>query len=217
MNTFEPALTRMDRLVGLPWVDKLIAVVAVLPFALVLWMYVRMAQIPFEIMLTVINLATITVTMLLRHPPKRVTRNPAFWLLALIASYWLFFTRSFYEVGVRIAPMSLTLALVTIGFAITIWARLSLGRNIGLVPAQRQIVSTGAYRWVRHPIYSGLFLSIAASTLADFSLRNLALNGFWMALFAYKALVEEGFLKASSAEYADYMRQVRWRWLPYVF
>lgn len=215
MNLLEPTLTRIDRILGLPWVDKLIAVIAVLPFAFLVWTYLRMAPMPFEIMLTVVNLATITVTMLLRHPPKRVTRNPAFWLLALLATYWLFFTRDFYEVGVRMAPVSLTLVLVTIGFAITIWARLSLGRNIGFVPAQRKIVSTGAYRWVRHPIYTGLFLSVTASTLADFSLQNLALNGFWMALFAYKSLVEEGFLKASP-EYAAYMGQVRWRWFPYL-
>lgn len=215
MNTFEPVLTRMDRILGLPWVDNLIAVIAVLPFAWMLWVYFGMASWRVEAILTVINLALIMVTMLLRHPPKRVTRNPGFWLLALFASYWLFFTRGFYEAGERVAPIALTFAMVSIGFAITIWARLSLGRNIGLVPAHRKIVSSGAYRWVRHPIYTGLFLAITASTLADFSLRNLALNGVWMALFAYKSVVEENFLKASP-EYADYMRLVRWRWLPYV-
>lgn len=217
MTTLEPALTRMDRLLGLPWVDKLIAVIAVLPFAWLLWVYSRMASWHLESILTIINFALITVTMLLRHPPKRVTRNPSFWLLALFASYWPFFFRAFYEAGERMAPAALTLTLVSFGLLMTIWARLSLGRNIGLVPAHRKIVSSGAYRWVRHPIYTGIFLSVVASTLADFSLRNLALNGIWMGLFAYKSLVEENFLKSSSTEYADYMQQVRWRWLPYVF
>ncbi|CAN5269719.1 isoprenylcysteine carboxylmethyltransferase family protein [soil metagenome] len=215
MNDLNPEISGWDRMLSQAWLDRSVAVIAAAPFAWVMWLYLQVENMPLEMMLIVINLATITVTMLLRHPPRRVTSNPGFWLLALIASYWLFFTRGFYLPGERLAPQWLTLSVVVIGFLLTIWARLSLGRNIGLVPAQREIVSTGAYRWVRHPIYTGIFLSLIASTLADYAPRNLMLSVIWAGLFAYKSFVEEGFLKQSE-EYAEYMRKVRWRWVPFV-
>jgi protein-S-isoprenylcysteine O-methyltransferase Ste14 len=41
-----------------------------------------------------------------------------------------------------------------------IHARLSLGLSIGLVPADRGIVTRGVYRFVRHPIYTGLLIAL---------------------------------------------------------
>jgi protein-S-isoprenylcysteine O-methyltransferase Ste14 len=97
----------------------------------------------------------------------------------------------------------------------TIWARLSLGRNIGFVPAQREIVTAGAYRCVRHPIYTGLVLSYLAVALRIYSPRNvtlLAIAIFWMLV---KSFVEERFLGAEP-QYAAYMTRVRARWIPFV-
>jgi protein-S-isoprenylcysteine O-methyltransferase Ste14 len=97
----------------------------------------------------------------------------------------------------------------------SVWARLSLGRNIGFVPAQREIVTAGAYRYVRHPIYTGLMLSFLAVALRIYSPRNitlLTLAGFWMLV---KSFVEESFLRADP-QYAAYMTQVRARWIPFV-
>lgn len=216
MNQEQPSLSKLDGILSRPIVDKTIAVLAVLPFVLLIWLYLRQTPIVIETILNVANLAVTTVTMLLRHPPRRVTQNPLFWLLALTVTYWIFFMHGFYQVGERVVPEWTSLSLVVIGVALTIWARLSLGRNIGLVPAERRIVCRGPYAYIRHPIYAGLFLSILGWMLAGFTLRNLALNAVWIGLFAYKSLVEEKFLRQSD-EYAAYLRQVRWRWLPYVF
>jgi protein-S-isoprenylcysteine O-methyltransferase Ste14 len=98
---------------------------------------------------------------------------------------------------------------------LSVWARLSLGRNMGFVPAQREIVTTGAYRFVRHPIYTGLILSYLAVLLRIYSSRNatlLAVAVFWMLV---KSFVEESFLRADP-QYAAYMTQVRSRWIPFV-
>jgi protein-S-isoprenylcysteine O-methyltransferase Ste14 len=51
-------------------------------------------------------------------------------------------------------------------------SRLSRGRNIGFVPAQREIVTAGAYRYVRHPIYTGLILSYLAVAVRIYSPRT---------------------------------------------
>jgi protein-S-isoprenylcysteine O-methyltransferase Ste14 len=81
------------------------------------------------------------------------------------------------------------------------------------VPAQRDIVVRGAYRFMRHPIYSGVFIEFLAEGLAYYSLRNLLITGGAIFWFAIKSLAEESFLKKDAA-YAAYMERVRWRWFP---
>jgi protein-S-isoprenylcysteine O-methyltransferase Ste14 len=97
-----------------------------------------------------------------------------------------------------------------------VWARLSLGRNIGFVPAQREIVTGGAYSYVRHPIYTGLFLAAIGVALRAYTLRNVVILGFGIFWLMIKSIVEENFLRADQ-QYAAYLQRVRARWIPFVF
>jgi protein-S-isoprenylcysteine O-methyltransferase Ste14 len=130
-----------------------------------------------------------------------------------VATYWSFITWGLQDQGRAVAPNLLINALAIIGTAIELWGRFSLGRNIGFVPAQRDIVVRGAYRFMRHPIYSGVFIGFLAEGLAYYSLRNLLITGGAIFWFAIKSLAEESFLKKDPA-YAVYMERVRWRWFP---
>lgn len=59
--------------------------------------------------------------------------------------------------------------LVLIGFGFALWARLHLGRNWGMPMSLRQgheLVTSGPYAHVRHPIYSGIMLATIGSVLA---------------------------------------------------
>lgn len=59
--------------------------------------------------------------------------------------------------------------LVLIGFGFALWARLHLGRNWGMPMSLRQgheLVTSGPYAHVRHPIYSGIMLATVGSVLA---------------------------------------------------
>ena len=95
-------------------------------------------------------------------------------------------------------------------------ARLSLGRNIGFVPAQRELVASGAYAYMRHPVYTGFLFGSIAFLLRAYSPQNALLIGlgvFWF--IPVKSVVEENFLCADP-QYAEYMRRVRARWIPFV-
>jgi len=173
----------------------------------------RANPIPIENLLLVVQLTLIAITMATRRPPTRVTHNPLFWLLAFVATYWAFFMAALYQDGRALVPRWISVAVAVLGLIISIWARLSLGRNIGFVPAERQIVTTGAYGLVRHPIYTGLFVGFVADDLANFTAQNLALDLAWVGLWVLKTFIEEGFLKQSPA-YTHYMTQVRRRWIP---
>lgn len=203
----------VNRVLGARWVDKSIALVALLPFAYQAGEAVRGGDLDVPRLALIFQLAVIVLTMALRRPPVRVTTNPFFWVLAFFATYWTFLCRPFYELGSPLGPAWLASGVSVSALAVGIWARLSLGRNIGFVPAERAIVTTGAYAYVRHPIYSGIFVGILATELDDFSWRNLAIDTLWSLLWVAKTFIEERFLRQSTG-YARYMEKVRWRWFP---
>ncbi|OFW01856.1 MAG: hypothetical protein A3H94_00990 [Acidobacteria bacterium RIFCSPLOWO2_02_FULL_60_20] len=103
--------------------------------------------------------------------------------------------------------------IALLAILVGIYGRVSLGRNIGFVPAQRQLVTRGAYRFVRHPIYTGNLIGYTALLLHLFSLRHLIFCGTLAALFMVKSIIEERFLQTDS-QYAAYMSRVPWRWFP---
>lgn len=215
-NSAEPSLSsRIAAFLANPVVDKTIAVIACLPFLYVLYQKLQAGTLDVVRTNMAIHNLIIVATMLARRAPVRVTMNPLFWLLAFLATYWMFFTASVLTQGSTIVPYWVAFGLSYLGLAISIYARISLGRNIGFVPAQRQLVTTGAYGLVRHPIYTGMFFNYSALALLMFSPGNLVIIGLGMLLLVIKSFIEEGFL-AADPEYAEYMKRVRWRWLPWI-
>jgi protein-S-isoprenylcysteine O-methyltransferase Ste14 len=85
------------------------------------------------------------------------------------------------------------------GIAVAIWARVQLGRNWGMPmteKAEPELVTSGPYRFVRHPIYSGLLVGLLGTALANNLLGVLIvviLGGY----FCYCATVEERNLTAT--------------------
>src|SRR5262249_50663127 len=147
-------------------------------------------------------------TMFTRRPPVRVTPNPLYWLLAFVATYGLVLPAAMAQPGRSLIPALASSVIGTAGWAIAFYARLSLGRNIGFVPAQRRLVATGAYRFVRHPIYTGVFVNTLGAVSRNYTPRYAILAGTICLLFVIKSFVEEGFLK-TDPQYAKYMQLVR--------
>lgn len=196
-----------------PRVDRAVAVIACLPTAYLIYWRFRQGTLDIVRINLILQSVLFIATMVARRPPVRVTLNPWFWLLAFVATYWIPFTALAAPAGTPVARRWVSLALSWLGLVIALYARFSLGRNIGLVPAQRQIVTTGAYGLVRHPIYTAAFVNYVALLLGRYSRLTAILVALGMFWFAVKSLVEEHFLRADP-EYAAYMARVRRRWLP---
>lgn len=196
-----------------PWVDRVLAAVAMAPFVYSVAVNYRNVHTDIPSVLWLADMLIIISTTLFRKAPVRVTPNPWYWALAFVATYWGFLTWGVQNEGRRVAPVLIVNTIAILGTAIELWGRFSLGRNIGFVPAQRDIVVHGAYRFVRHPIYTGFFLGLLADCLAYWSPRNLLINGLFVFWFVIKSLVEESFLKNDPA-YAAYLQRVRWHWIP---
>jgi protein-S-isoprenylcysteine O-methyltransferase Ste14 len=88
------------------------------------------------------------------------------------------------------------LAVFLTGLALAVWARVYIGRNWGMPMTQKQdpeLITSGPYRRVRHPIYSGIILAMTGTAIAVsvYWLVAMVLIG---AYFIYSATVEERFM-----------------------
>jgi len=204
------------RILSLPWLDRTIAAVACVPLVYLAYYRYEHWHHGLPLITSALGTLILVATMIIRRPPKRVTPNPWYWLLAFVATYWQMLVLGLLQQGRPLVANWITDAIAIPGLLIVIWARLSLGRNIGFVPAQRELVSRGAYAYMRHPVYTGGLLTSLAFVLRAYSPQNALLLGlgvFWF--IPVKSLVEENFLRADP-QYAAYMNKVRARWIPFV-
>ena len=168
----------------------------------------------FELLMVLSQVVIHNLFLVVRKKPERITLNPLFWIIAFAGAHWHFLYGIFRAVsGIPVAPIWLTHFLSVAGGLLFIWARVSLGRNFGMVPAQRDIVTGGAYRWVRHPIYTSSFLLGLSYHLSNCSIPILLIWSMGLLVMVTKALMEEHFL-AGVPEYQNYRSKVRYRFIP---
>lgn len=125
----------------------------------------------------------------------------------------------------RFVPLSIPFMIAGLlieagGLALAILARRHLGRNWSgqiSIKVDHELIRSGPYRKLRHPIYTGLLAMYAGAALVTGTW--LALGGFAVAVFAYarKIRLEEKNLRvAFGAEYDAY-RQESWALVPGLF
>jgi protein-S-isoprenylcysteine O-methyltransferase Ste14 len=102
------------------------------------------------------------------------------------------------------------------GVALSQLARVYMGRAFGVLPANRGIISTGPFRFVRHPVYLGWVLMATGFSLAHPGLRNYAPLIACLLLTLWRIILEEELLGADP-EYRSYLLRVRFRMLPGIY
>lgn len=103
--------------------------------------------------------------------------------------------------------------LFSAGGFLVIITFLFLDRSFAVLPAVREIVSKGPYRFVRHPAYAGELTMILACCVAQVSLGSMAPLVVALPLIVLRIYVEERVLLASPG-YQGYAERVRWRLVP---
>jgi protein-S-isoprenylcysteine O-methyltransferase Ste14 len=101
---------------------------------------------------------------------------------------------------------------------------LTFRENAYLSPAVRvqtereqTVVSTGPYRYVRHPMYATALLFLVSTTFLLGSWYGLFLRLLLFVGIARRAVQEERMLRAELPGYEEYMAQVKYRFIPYVW
>lgn len=127
--------------------------------------------------------------------------------------------RHFQPARPGVTAQWLGVGLCVVGFAFAVWARIHLGRNWGMPMSLRQgheLVTSGPYALVRHPIYTGIMLAMigAAVTL---SFLWLILFTLYFAYFIVSARTEEKMMLAQFPDtYPAYRRRTKML-IPFVF
>src|SRR5262249_11674992 len=79
------------------------------------------------------------------------------------------------------------------------------------------VVTTGPYRYVRHPLYAGALLYFLGTPLQLGSWLGLAPVPLMIVALAFRAVMEERMLATELKGYADYAERVRWRLIPRIW
>ena len=103
-------------------------------------------------------------------------------------------------------------ALTLAGITFTFWGRVLLGGNwSGGVTLKHghELVVDGPYRWVRHPIYTGLLVALAGTALALGEWRGLLALAIAAAALWRKLRLEEALMRGQFGDaYALYAERV---------
>jgi protein-S-isoprenylcysteine O-methyltransferase Ste14 len=143
-------------------------------------------------------------------------------MLPLMLGGWLLATphlpRAWRSLEAAVIPWSPALywggvSMLALGLAFSVWARQHIGRNwsaMVTVKARHELVRSGPYAWVRHPIYTGLLAGfLGTAVLLDQWRGVLALSIALAALWRKLRLEERFMLETFGKDYADYRRRVR--------
>jgi protein-S-isoprenylcysteine O-methyltransferase Ste14 len=99
-------------------------------------------------------------------------------------------------------------AITVLGFVITFWARFTLGGNWSsnvTIKVEHELVRSGPYRWVRHPIYTGMIVALAGTAVARDQWRGVVAVALMWVAFTIKRMKEEQFMRQTfGAHYLEY-------------
>ncbi|HVC58992.1 MAG TPA: isoprenylcysteine carboxylmethyltransferase family protein [Acetobacteraceae bacterium] len=167
---------------------------------------------PWRVTLVLILLSECLATalLLLSTPPKNRDLHP----VAVICAFWSYIYVGFLATapGYGWLNQGVGVVLCSAGILLTISGLLAIGTSFGLLPATREIVRSGPYRFIRHPIYVGYFITHVGFILTGLSVQNVAvLASLYICQFV-RVTREEKLLRQGAA-YRSYCRDVPYRFV----
>lgn len=130
----------------------------------------------------------------------KLLSTPVFAVL-ILAIAALIYTQSLFGHG----PVSIGFQIAA--FLLMVWSRVTFGRrsfHFAANPTAGGLVTTGPYKYVRHPIYAAILLFVWTGVAANGSLRSAALGLVATAMTFLRMIFEETLVRQTYPEYDDY-------------
>ena len=111
------------------------------------------------------------------------------------------------------------IAVQILGFCLMIWARVNLGGrsfHATASPTEGGLITTGPYRYVRHPIYAAALYIIWAGVFGNLSMLNVAFGVLSLAGALVRIGCEEALVRIRYPEYDNYAKETK-RLIPFLF
>ena len=127
--------------------------------------------------------------------PRIMAAAGAYFMIAVI---WL----PRHDFGVALSLLSL--AMILAGMSFSVFSLAHLGRSFSLMPEARQLVRSGPYAFVRHPLYLGEAISTLGLLLQYLSPAGVAIVALQLAFQVQRMKNEEQVLGSLFPEYSEY-------------
>lgn len=134
------------------------------------------------------------------------------WLVAGVAVVTLYTRHELFGTGV------VTIAIQAAALLLWAWARIAFGKRSfhgGASPTSGDLVTSGPYRWLRHPIYASILYFTWAGVASHLSLVSVTCGVVTTGALLTRVLSEERLLLERYPGYAEYARRTR-RLIPFL-
>ena len=148
--------------------------------------------------------ASFGIQMLFRKVPVRRSVGIMPRAVALLASVWFGLIAFVPQTPLPGAILGLSLALMCLGWTLTLYTVWHLGRSLSVMPEARRLVTSGPFRLVRHPLYMLETVAIAGVALQHLSWPTAVLFAAGAGFQLLRLYNEERVLARAFPDYAAY-------------
>lgn len=153
---------------------------------------------------------------LFRKPVVGEAKGFSETIVPLIGGVWPFLLIQTSRGPFGIQYQNEILIVMCLGTGFALLSYLYLNSSFTIMVEARELKSSGPYRYVLHPVYSGQIVTAIAVTAWRFSWINVAICVAFILIQNYRASLEEAKLASAFPEYAGFA-QGKKRFFPYIY
>ena len=134
------------------------------------------------------------------------------WIFVIVQ--FLLFTAYLFEINFLNLEFPEWLRLICfpfiiLGLVLILWSFVQLGNSLSPFPSplkRASLITSGIYKYIRHPIYSGILVLLFSIALYKASEYKFLISIFLLILFHFKTIYEESKLLSKYPNYKEYRR-----------
>jgi protein-S-isoprenylcysteine O-methyltransferase Ste14 len=155
--------------------------------------------------------------LLIKRPLAKSQAKGFFPRFAAFAGTFMPWMIVFFPRSASSASLSLLSAVcLIVGMVLAIISVTYLGKSFSVIPQAREVVRTGPYRWLRHPLYASEQIAVLGTLLQFLSPFTMSIFAIHITIQICRIVYEERLLRQAFPEYSGYA-MTSWRLLPFVW